>query len=305
MPAAMSASSAISAEQACIAVTEPSTEQTPENPDIVLASGVQAQDTKKETPGTVKWVCRTRLVSNVDNLSPECKELYNHYKKAKHQVNYLKRAKMASKLSKEASFQQLVSEMNSVAKKFLWMQIKLCTKKKQGRRFSLEEKVIALSIMKQSPKCYRFLQRIFILPSKTTLNNLLTNVNIEAGINPQVFNVIKREVSKWPKAKRMCTIIFDEMKLEAGVHYSRKQDKIDGFVELSEKTNKLADHALAFIIKGAVYKWQQPMAFYFSKGAASWPQMKVIIKEIGAAVVDAGLQPSFGQRSGLLISNRL
>lgn len=89
----------------------------------------------------------------------------------------------------------------------------------------------------------------------------------------------------------MCSIIFDEMKLDAGVHYSRKRDEIDGFVELSEKTNRLADHALAFIIKGAVHKWQQPMAFYFSKGAASWPQMKAIIKEIVAAVVDTGLIP--------------
>lgn len=101
---------------------------------------------------------------------------------------------MASKLSKDTSFQKLVSGMNSVARKFLWMQVKLCTKSKQGRRFSLEEKVIALSIMKQSPKCYRFLQRIFILPCKTTLNNMLSNVNVQAGINPQIFNVIKQEV---------------------------------------------------------------------------------------------------------------
>lgn len=101
---------------------------------------------------------------------------------------------MALKVSKEDIFQQLATGMNSVARKFLWMQIKFCTKKQKGRRFSLEEKVIALSIMKQSPKCYRFLQRIFILPCKTTLNKLLSNVNIEAGINPQVFNVITQEV---------------------------------------------------------------------------------------------------------------
>lgn len=99
------------------------------------------------------------------------------------------------KLSKEESFNNMVVGMNSVARKFLWMQVKLCTKNKKGRRFSLDEKVIALSIMKQSPKCYRFLQRIFILPSKTTLNKMLGNVNIKVGINAQVFNVIKQEVS--------------------------------------------------------------------------------------------------------------
>lgn len=99
------------------------------------------------------------------------------------------------------------------------------------------------------------------------------------------------QVSEWNEAKKMCSIIFDEMKLDPGIHYSRKYDKINGFVELTEKTNHLADHALAFIIKGAVHKWQQPTAFYFSEGAASGPQMKVIIKEIVAAVCETGLQP--------------
>ncbi|XP_063385647.1 uncharacterized protein LOC134671933 isoform X3 [Cydia fagiglandana] len=280
-----------SADQASIAVVDPSLEQTPPQTELARASGVQEQNTRMER--TPKWTCRKRLrvVSHADQLSPECEALYKHYKKAKKQVDYFRRAKMASKLSKEASFKQLVAGMNSVARKFLWMQIKLCTASKKGRRFSLEEKVIALSIMKQSPKCYRFLQRIFILPCKTTLNKLLLNVNIEAGINTQVFNVIKQEVCKWNEAKRMCSIIFDEMKLEAGVHYSRKHDNINGFVELSEKTNHLADHALAFMIKGAVYKWQQPMAYYFSEGAASGPQMKAIIKEIVAAVCETGLQP--------------
>lgn len=58
----------------------------------------------------------------------------------------------------------------------------------------MDEKVICLSIMKQSSKCYRFLSKIFILPSKSTLNEMIANLIIEPGINPQVFNLLKKEV---------------------------------------------------------------------------------------------------------------
>ncbi|CAG5055695.1 unnamed protein product [Parnassius apollo] len=35
----------------------------------------------------------------------------------------------------------------------------------------------AMAIMKQSLKCYRFLQRIFILPSKYTINKMIAKLN--------------------------------------------------------------------------------------------------------------------------------
>lgn len=75
------------------------------------------------------------------------------------------------------------------------MQIQQCTRHTKGRRYTDEEKLIALSIMKQSPKCYRFLQRIFILPSKNTLNRMITTLNVEAGVNTQIFEAVKKEVS--------------------------------------------------------------------------------------------------------------
>lgn len=103
--------------------------------------------------------------------------------------------------------------------------------------------------------------------------------------------MLQFQVCGWSESKKLCSIIFDEMKLETGVHYTKKDDNIHGFVELTEKNHHFADHALTFILKGAVQKWQQPVAFYFSEGAASGPQMKSIIKEIVAAVCDTGLQP--------------
>jgi len=64
----------------------------------------------------------------------------------------------------------------------------------EGRRFTLEEKLIALSIMKKSLKSYKFFQRIFILPSGTTLKKMVQKLKVEHEINQQIFESIKEEV---------------------------------------------------------------------------------------------------------------
>lgn len=81
------------------------------------------------------------------------------------------------------------------------------------------------------------------------------------------------------------------MAIEPAVTYNKKYDKIDGLVEVTNKRNDFADHALTFMLRGAVNKWQQPIAFYFTKGAASSIDMKKILKEIVEAVVETGLLP--------------
>lgn len=137
---------------------------------------------------------RKHIISKMKMLTPNCAKLYSHFTKARRQLSFTRRAKQAMKFSKENEFEKMTRNMNPLAKKLMWMQIKQCTKSARGRRFSQEEKLIALSILKQSPKCYKFLHRIFILPSKHTLNKMITGLTIGAGINPQIFKAVKKEV---------------------------------------------------------------------------------------------------------------
>lgn len=141
-------------------------------------------------PNTTPRVQRRRIIFKEKSLTPKCKRLYREFRKSQKQLQFSHRARRAMTFSKEKSFEKL----NPIAKKIMWMQIKQCTKKAKGRRFSNEEKLIALSILKQSPKCYRFLHKIFILPSKYTLNKMIAELNVEAGINQQIFEAVKQEV---------------------------------------------------------------------------------------------------------------
>lgn len=127
-------------------------------------------------------------------LNPTCKKLYMEYRKSRKLLSFHRRANKAHKFSKEHAFEKLAAKMNSTAKSIMWMQIKQCTKNKKGRRFTQEEKIVSLAIQKQSPKAYKFLQKIFILPSETTLKKMLTKLVIGPGINSQIFSSIKEEV---------------------------------------------------------------------------------------------------------------
>lgn len=153
-------------------------------------------------PAQSRNPCRTHTEPKrnfyADNLKAESntqyKKLLNEYQKAKKQLTYANRVKRALKFSKTENFEKLTCNMNPIARKILWMQVHLCTKKTKGRRFTDEEKMIALAIMKQSPRSYKFLRRIFILPSGRTINKLISNLKVDSGINSQIFRAIKTEV---------------------------------------------------------------------------------------------------------------
>lgn len=131
----------------------------------------------------------------MNTLTPKCRKIYKMYQLSKKQLDFNKRAKRAVMFNERDVLNKLTSKMSPVAKKIFWMQIKQYAKKIKGRRFSNEEKMIALSILKQSPKCYKFLQRIFILPSKNTLNKMISKLKVLPGINKQIFDTIKQEVN--------------------------------------------------------------------------------------------------------------
>lgn len=81
------------------------------------------------------------------------------------------------------------------------------------------------------------------------------------------------------------------MSLGTGLSYNSKSDQINGFVDLDERRGRFADHVLVFMLRGAVHKWQQPIAFFFCEGATSGPDIKRILKEIVPAIEETGLKP--------------
>lgn len=137
---------------------------------------------------------KKKLVTDLKLLTPNCKKMYAEYRKSCKLLSFNRKCRRSLKFSKNQNFEEKIRAMNPFALKLFKIQIEMCTKKKKARRYTLDEKLIALAILKQGPKCYRFLQKIFILPSVSTLKKLISKVNLEAGINPVIFECLKEEV---------------------------------------------------------------------------------------------------------------
>lgn len=55
--------------------------------------------------------------------------------------------------------------------------------KPKARRYNVDKKILCLALYKSAPKKYKFLSKIFCLPSPRTLTNFLFKIPFGAGIN--------------------------------------------------------------------------------------------------------------------------
>lgn len=93
-------------------------------------------------------------------------------------------------------FSQLVDKVNSITYNFILSQLKNQNKKLHGRRYSNDDKILALSIFKQSPKGYKYLSSLFALPSIKTIMSLLRKIPFGPGINYHIIEHLKHIVER-------------------------------------------------------------------------------------------------------------
>lgn len=165
-----------------------------------------------------------RLYKLARNLNQIRKRFFEEKKDAQH------RLKEASKFLSTKEFLQ--STVNEVTFNFIMSQIKLQKKTPKGRRFTMKDKIFALTIYKQGPKNYRLLEKIFALPSKYTLKKLLEKIPLKCGLNPCIMENLKKRVEKLHPLDRYCTLIFDEMSTSPQLQYNPKLDQIEGIFYL-------------------------------------------------------------------------
>jgi hypothetical protein len=114
-----------------------------------------------------------------------------------------------------------LSSLQPAVANFVRSQIRLASRSLQGRRFSLDDKIIGLILHKQSGKAYRTMSKLFSLPSRKTLMTLLQRIPIDAGINEALFDNLKANVRQLRQRERNC-ILFDEVSLEPHFDVNRK-----------------------------------------------------------------------------------
>lgn len=146
------------------------------------------------------------------------------------------RLRKSDKIIKEHGL--LFDNLNANTKRFVQSQMKAQIFHPRGRRFSLEDKIFALSIYKESAKAYK-MSGVFALPSRKTLMDLLRKIPLEPGINSQIIDHVKLVVSGFKnELDKTSLLLFDEISLAAGINYCLSDDKIIGIEDLGRSVRR-------------------------------------------------------------------
>lgn len=235
----------------------------------------------------------------ISQLTPKCRSLYKGSVllskrlrwEQKKSSSFKNRLAAAEKYSDGVINSKFASRMTSAAAIFTNLQLRATNTKARGRRFSLDEKLLSLSLYKQSAKSYRTLAKLFTLPSRKTLTNLLSKIPVNPGIDQTLMKVLKNSVIKLTEKQKLCAILFDEISLDPNLTYDHNSGMITGFEDNGiGRTRKFADHSLVFMIRGVVKKYKQPISYSFCKGTTSSHDLSNQLKNVIRAVHETGLR---------------
>ena len=162
------------------------------------------------------------------------------------QAKRRKISKLASKLSKLQTVRQNSNKMSKVQK------VILSLIKRKGRRYDNAFKAWALSLYHISGKAYRFLRKLFNLPSKSTLTKVVSRFASDAGFSEKSLFVLKQQVQAMPEKARACTLIMDEMSLKSNLFYDASADSLSGFESFGDirASNLVANSSLVLMARG-------------------------------------------------------
>jgi hypothetical protein len=118
--------------------------------------------------------------------------------------------------------QILSSFLNVLGSRFLATAVRNSKHKPTGGKWSFKEKVLVLSILKRGPKLSTFLQSLFPLPSRQTLQTILNTIYFKAVINGYVLSTLKHTMQTMIDGDRVCCIMFDEMSIRENLHFCEK-----------------------------------------------------------------------------------
>ncbi|VEN55423.1 unnamed protein product, partial [Callosobruchus maculatus] len=185
-------------------------------------------------------------------------------------------AVLKSKLSLiEKENEQLKCQLAGVTEVFSQNQIKKMNSKKRIN-WSLCEISSAISMYAAGPRAYRLsLKRGFPYPAVSTLKQWLRKIKLEPGILKKSLKII--EYADMSEKDRVCTIVFDEMKVRKEYQYDQSNDCII----------KPYDYVQVVLIKGIFKSWKQPIFYNFDCKMTSLILMDIIkfVEDSGFHVV--------------------
>lgn len=201
-----------------------------------------------------------------------------------------KRATKAATAKKLADLADSISDYVSGPQfDFIMSQLKNASKISGAKRWTCKDKSFALSLLHSSPKAYRLLRKVLDLPSVKTLKLIMRNISVYPGFNQNILDALQKKLAHGPETSKLVTLVMDEMSIKEGVSYDSGRDLLEGFSETPARDEELANHAIAFMVRGITEKWKQPIGYFLSSGPMSGKAMKELVLQCISKVHSIGL----------------
>lgn len=94
----------------------------------------------------------------------------------------------------------------------------------------------------------------------------MSHISLETGFYSPILHALKSVTNNMNPVYKQCIISFDEIKLQKGLTFNPKLDKIVGYEDCpndNERAPNLATHALVFMVRGLCRKWKQVFGSFF------------------------------------------
>lgn len=231
-------------------------------------------------------------------LTPREQTLYNFAATVKKQyLQYRKRVESFKLRYDKAikfheNFSEVMEEMDSATTNFIYSQLRNHRRSKYKYSFTLDDKLLALSLQKRSAKTYKFLSKLFILPSKETLRSLINGIDMSVGIHTHSIEMLSSKIQSMDEPKQFyCVLLFDEIRLTENLEYNVSEDSVCGFVnDESETFPEFANSAMVWQLQGIHgTPWKQPVAFTLNRGTCSWTDICTYYKKIVRKCINVGI----------------
>ncbi|RXG53082.1 Transposable element P transposase [Armadillidium vulgare] len=163
---------------------------------------------------------------------------------------------------------------------------------KNCRKYSSKVRILCLTLYYTSPLLYNVLREIFKLPSVSSLRLWTRKLNIQVGVCPRLFSVLSAKMLKVHEVDKICVLYIDEMSIKKSLEYNSRFGSILGFVDYGNgrREPKLANTALAFMVRSLHSNWKQALSFFFCENSVPFLELKEVMFSILTELKNIGIK---------------
>ena len=117
-----------------------------------------------------------------------------------------------------------------------------------------------------------------VLPSQRRLRDYKNYIHPKQGFNHEIMNELKNKIKDFSGIERFMVILFDEMKIQENLVWSKHIGDLIGFADLGDvnlnyatlqETNAIASHVLVFLLRSAAKPFKFSLANFATKNATA------------------------------------